>query len=319
MTDQITEPVRTLLTGLIDYAGLFPPAKLSMSKATATYARHLQGPHAFALGRFLVPVSRLEEFGREGAMVMPGTYATSGYQEMMDAADPWSVSLIVDRPLEETLDLIDGFNAHHSDAANGRAKIDAIEMKVGTPGEIDDVIDEIPDDVRIAFEIPPAVVMGGDPRGFAAALSGGEASAKVRCGGVTADAFPSPEDLARVIHACALADAPLKFTAGLHHPVRAEHALTYEDNAPRGVMHGFLNVFLAAGFARSKMHDEVATIALLSETDADAFRVTQSGIAWRDTVLETAKIARTRESFALGYGSCSFDEPLDDLRTLGWI
>ena len=63
------------------------------------------------------------------------------------------------------------------------------------------------------------------------------------------EAIPDPADLARFIAACAAAGVPWKATAGLHHPVRAEQALTYEPGAPRAVMHGFLNVFAAAAFA----------------------------------------------------------------------
>lgn len=314
----MTQGVRTLLTGLIDYAGLFPPASLSMSRSAANYARELQGEHAYALGRFLCSVSRLEELSKDGAVVMPGTYATSGYQEMIDAADPWSIGAIVDTDLDTALGRIDEFNARHSHADAGRAHIDAIEMRVREPGDIDDALDEIPEDLSAAFELPKEVVFGGDPRGFVAALAGNSAACKVRCGGVTPDAIPSPGDIARVMVACVAGDVPMKFTAGLHHPVRSEQPLTYDEDPPRAVMHGYLNVFIAAALLRARaIRDESAAADVLSETDPDAFVLTDDACGWRDHNIEVGKLARARESFALGYGSCSFEEPIGDLKALG--
>ena len=61
-------PVRAAFESLIDYAGLFPPAALPMAGAVAEYAEALRGEHAWMLGRFIVPASRIAElgdFGRE--------------------------------------------------------------------------------------------------------------------------------------------------------------------------------------------------------------------------------------------------------------
>ena len=88
-------------------------------------------------------------------------------------------------------------------------------------------------------------------RGLIAAMAGTGAHAKIRTGGVTPEAFPQATSVARFIHACAMADVGFKATAGLHHPVRGEFNLTYEPACPRGVMYGFLNVFMAAALAMS--------------------------------------------------------------------
>jgi hypothetical protein len=53
--------LRALLEGLIDYAGLFPPAALSMQDAVRNYARYREGEYAWALGKFVVPEARAKE------------------------------------------------------------------------------------------------------------------------------------------------------------------------------------------------------------------------------------------------------------------
>ena len=315
----MTESMRALLAGLIDYAGLFPPAKLPMDEVCRNYAVYLSGEHAFALGKLKCRVSQLGALSERGAVVMPGTYATSGYTEMAHVAEAWTVSAVIDRPLEESIDAIDAFNERHSDAGRGLARITALEMKIEEPGDVDEALDEIPSDIAAAFELPASAIFGGDPRGFVAALAGGEARAKVRCGGLTPDAFPSCEDLARFIGACIGAEVAFEATAGLHHPVRAEHALTYEANAPRGVMHGFLNVFIGASLARCRAIGPGEIVAVLEERDPSAFEFTDEACGWQGRRITREQLVRCREAFCVGYGSCSFTEPLEDLGGLGLV
>src|SRR5947209_8360818 len=53
--------LRALLAGIIDYAGLFPPARLSLDLALTTYTHYRRGPDAWMLGRFVCPAARLPE------------------------------------------------------------------------------------------------------------------------------------------------------------------------------------------------------------------------------------------------------------------
>src|SRR5215471_10308407 len=53
--------LRILLTHLIDYAGLFPPAALEMPEAQRNYAAYRAGEYSWMLGRFVVPAARLDE------------------------------------------------------------------------------------------------------------------------------------------------------------------------------------------------------------------------------------------------------------------
>ena len=139
--------------------------------------------------------------------------------------------------------------------------------------------------------------------------------AKLRTGGLKPDAIPSVHDVAAFIVACAARRLPLKATAGLHHPIRALHPLTYEVQAPRAVMHGFLNVFMAAAFA---WHGKPNIEPMLAETDATAFRFDDRA-RWRDWSLDIGQLREARQEFAHSFGSCSFEEPIHDLQALGLL
>ena len=300
------DSLRLLVDGLVDYAGLFPPAKLPMDRAVANYASYRASDDAWMLGRFIVPVSRLGEFEKAAASHLPRDRD----------AEPWTISALVGPDADADIEAIFNFNrAHAEDPANGLAVIDSIELKREDPFEIDRLMKLIPEQLTPYFELPAS----GENRPAITALAGTGGRAKIRCGGVTPDLFPSAEDVARFIIRCSSADVALKATAGLHHPIRAEHALTYEDDAPRGVMHGFLNVFLCAAFVRRARLEEADAVRGRMETDATAFRFGPEGVRWDGKSLDNARLAGVRESFAIGYGSCSFTEPTDDLRTLGLL
>jgi len=309
-----TESLRALVAGLFDYAGLFPPTGRGMQRAVESYARDRMGEDAWMLGRFVCAASRLDELSEHGAALMPGTYATSGYREHADTLEPWGVTVVADLPLEDALAHIVEFNERHSREDRGLARADAVEIKASSAAFIDETLDEVPGDILPFYELPIDL----DCRGMVAALSGSGACAKVRCGGVTPDAIPAPERIAAFLHACAAGDVPFKATAGLHHPVRAEQPLTYEPSPPRGVMHGFVNVFLAAVAARADRASPDDLVAILNERDPSAFTFTDAAAAWRGREWAAASITSIRASFALSIGSCSFEEPVGDLRGLGW-
>jgi hypothetical protein len=141
------------------------------------------------------------------------------------------------------------------------------------------------------------------------------ARAKVRTGGLTADLFPSPEALADFLVECAQRKLAFKATAGLHHSVRGVYKLTYEPDSACATMHGFLNVLLAAclgwyGGSRAQVR------ATLEETDAAALRFDDEGVAWHGHRLSNAQLAAAREEFIVSFGSCSFEEPLQELGKL---
>jgi hypothetical protein len=121
--------------------------------------------------------------------------------------------------------------------------------------------------------------------------------------------------VAAFIVACAERRLPFKATAGLHHPIRALQPLTYGADAPRAVLHGFLNVFLAAAFA---WHGQRNIEPILAELDGNAFRFDERAY-WRDWSLDAGQIREARAQFSHSFGSCSFEEPVGDLEALGLL
>ncbi len=136
--------------------------------------------------------------------------------------------------------------------------------------------------------------------------------AKIRTGGVTAEAFPSPEKVATFIRACRQRKIPFKATAGLHHPIRCARAFTDAPGSPSGIMHGFVNVFVAAALPGSASQ-------ILHEENARAFGFDEGGIWYHDLRVTTDELARVRQQYAISFGSCSFEEPIADLKELGWL
>jgi len=294
--------LRDLLSGLIDYAGLFPPAALDMRTATRRYAEYRDGEYRWALGRFVLPVARLDEFEKAAEGILPD----GGWE----GDDFWRLSALGGDDLPSDLNRIAEFNQKRA----GTAVIDTIEIKAGRVGDIVNVVKLTPANLTPYFEVS----IGDDPTELIKSVAETEARAKVRTGGVTADAFPSSFDLARFIKICAEEDVPFKATAGLHHPLRSVNRLTYAPDSASAMMHGFLNVFLAAAFAQSGM-DVDRLVELLEEKSPEGFQFDSGGVTWRDEMIVRGQLRNSRNLLAIAFGSCSFEEPIEDLKKIGLL
>ncbi len=287
-----------LLEGLIDYAGLFPPAGLGMDSATRNYASYRTSGTQWMLGRFIVPASRLAEFDQ--ALLL-----------LEDDRTEWQLSALIGGDAASDVTRILDFNSRHASDSKSQAIVSAIEVKAGTPDGVRRLDQAIPSNVPTYFEIPIS-----DPaRDCIAAISDCGRNAKIRLGGDVPELIPPVEQVAEFLHLCAKAKVPFKATAGLHHPIRSVHKLTYADDSPIGTMHGFFNVFLAASFLREGMDVSEAAELLLETSDA-AFEFHGDDVCWRSNRLTRAQIAGSRSKFAMSFGSCSFTEPVDDLHRL---
>ncbi|MEM7452803.1 MAG: hypothetical protein AAF456_00480 [Planctomycetota bacterium] len=302
--------IREFCSGLVDYAGLFPPAGLPLESVIRNYAKYRSGDHAFMLRRLVVPASRLAEFEKLAGEVLPKEPDT----------EPWRISALLpsvdaaDGAFQFAVSGIRQFNERHLVPENGSAVVDAIEIKAPTMESLRETTKQLGNEAFQSFvEIPHREDPVDMINELARLNSSGRFFAKIRTGGVTQELIPAPEEVARFIFCCAENMLGMKATAGLHHPVRSEFNLTYEEDAPRGTMHGFLNVFSAmcAAYGLGARTDELS--ALLKEDSAGAFEFEQERLVAGPFNLSARKIAAIRDKYAISFGSCSFDEPKDEL------
>ena len=294
--------LQTLLTGAIDYAGLFPPAALSMREAVARYADYRGAAEAWALGRFVVPLARVEEL-------------VAAQRAVGSHGQAWRLSVLLGDDAAADASRIRALNATHARSA----VIDSAEVKVSGPAaaarrRIASLAEELPPSVRLFVEAP----IDHELRLHIAAIAAANACAKIRTGGVTKEAFPPASDIARFLICCAEHDTRFKATAGLHHPWRGNYPLTYESGAPTANMFGFLNVLVAAALARRGGSEEDLLAVLESERGND-FRFDDGELRWRSLRLTRQELVESHATFALSFGSCSFEEPVLDLRRLALL
>ena len=294
----VMRSVRTLLTGAIDYAGLFPPAGLPMAEAVLNYATYRNSNYSWMLGRFVVTAARLDEF-----------YENARDFISRDAANAWRVSVIVGEDTTETMHRLKDFNTR----CGPGLVCDTVDINADSHGAIENAVASLPDDVTAYFELAAYENLAD----LVATLALKGQRAKIRTGGVTPNAFPTAREIIRFVQTCLAANVPFKATAGLHHPIRCFRPLTYEANAPEGTMHGFLNVFLMTGFAREGYKPSVLEEVMEEEFD-EVFRFEDRAVVWRDDfVLNLLQIERIRKFGIQSFGSCSFDEPVEDLQKMG--
>ena len=291
---------RALLDRLIDDASLFPPAQLPMRQALRAHARHNESAYAFIGGRFVLAASRIDEFTstrQDGAIDV---------SVILDAGSAGAKGDTVRADLHrvERLRALDGVTVGGLEIKLS-AVVDAVELRrvVMLVGE------GFQSDVSVWYELAYAGGWAGSLDDTLAALAFARTEtpdhvmlgAKIRCGGAV---VPSVDDVAAFIVAAHRHRVPWKATAGLHHPVRGGNA------------HGFLNLFVAGCALNAEVLPEDRVAAVVAEEDARNFVVDPTHVAWRDAQMDADAVAAGR-GHCVAFGSCSFDEPVNDLRALG--
>jgi hypothetical protein len=79
-----------------------------------------------------------------------------------------------------------------------------------------------------------------------------------------------------------------------------------------------VNVFLAAALAWLGKEEELI-IATLEEKSAETFRFAEDRVSWHENILTAGQIGSMRRDFGIDFGSCSFLEPVNELKALGWL
>jgi hypothetical protein len=281
--------IEALLEGLIDYAGLYPPASLDTHSAVRNYLGFQQSKYAFALGRFVVDLNRIEEL-RKAAGVSIGELRLS----------------VVASPSDNWRDL--------SRLIEAGLRIDLLEVKGVRPADVGPLIERVPAGLVTYFEVP----MDGMETDLLSAVETAGARVKLRMGGVVAESFPPTSRVANTLKKLANKRVAFKATAGLHHSVRSSYRFTYEPESPIGVMHGFLNLFCAAALMYFGGDPDEAE-RILKEEEATVFQLCNGEIHWRASRWTAGQMGEVRRKFMNSFGSCSFEEPIRDLERLGWL
>jgi hypothetical protein len=279
----VSNSVPPLLVGLLDDAAMFPPGSAPLSDALAAHRLHRAAWYAPLVGPLLIPA---DEVG--------GLWARLRGAE---GAPPERLGV----GLVGRLPVVAGALA----ASGGQLDVRLIEAPVAKRGE--DPMPGIQAFLAVAgtlagyAEVPLTWGLLAALDALAEARTAGQGVApKFRTGGLAAELFPTPVELAAVICACRDRDLPFKLTAGLH------HALRHTDPETGFLHHGFLNV-LAGSIAAADGAEAADVAEVLASTDAVPLVEAVRGRLDEDRPLW------------IGYGTCSIGEPLADMRRLGLL
>jgi hypothetical protein len=307
--------LRALLERSIDYAGMFPPCSLGLEPALKNQAQYVRSPDTWMLSTFVLPVAQFEAAEKDLSQFDPKhALRISALGPKTETAAEFIAAL------KTVTEAIRSFQTQHADLVS----VVQLEMPLPTNnagpartdlGVLNEARSAIGDLKLQAFWEGPIDAAEQTIALLAAHNSKTKAAAfgyKLRTGGVTVDAFPVSIQIARALIAAVKHHVPIKFTAGLHHPVRQ-----FRDEV-QTKMHGFLNVLGAGVLAAEHQWNEQQTVAMLEDEDAAAFSFHDTVFAWREWEITMDRI-KARRKLVTSFGSCSFDEPREDLRALGFL
>jgi hypothetical protein len=302
----VSASLQALLTRSIDYAGMFPPCSLDLESALRNQAEYVRSPDAWMLGAFVLPVEQFDvarQLLSQFDPLHPLRVAalgpkTSNADDFLDAVEKADEAI---RWLSSNVDLV---SISHLEMLLSQ------DVGLASLKEARSILGDLP----VFWEAPPdkaqqTIALLAEHNSDADLATFGY---KLRTGGVTADAFPTSAQIADALVTPATHQLPIKFTAGLHHPIRQ-----FRDEV-KTKMHGFLNVLGAAVLAAEHRWDAHQTSMMLEGEKADSFSFTDEFFAWREWKISIERL-QYRRKFVASFGSCSFDEPRDDLRALGLL
>lgn len=324
------QTVTPFLSEIIDYAGLYPPASLSLEHAFAKYIEHSTSPYSWMLSKFVIGSDKLRDFEK----------LISAHPEL---AFPVDLSIVA--PLTTEFDefkhaitsVVKEIALLHK-KLKGKVRTSTLEIKlpveaiyttspVDTIKAIDYAVKVMSRSVvlphRLFFEVPgfdfdfkmtekvirliaahnEKIQTMNLPHYIFSGL-------KIRCGGVEAHQFPPSRYLAKAVLSGRDENVAIKFTAGLHHPIR------HYNESVKTKMHGFLNVFGASILSYTQDLSEAEFVEILNDEKPSNFKFTDQYFAWKDFAAPALEIRMLRMLSVLSYGSCSFDEPIEDLQKL---
>ncbi|MFS0764416.1 hypothetical protein [Peribacillus phoenicis] len=306
--------LNVLLENLIDYAGLFPPANLPLDAAIENYANYINSEDAWMLGPFIIPVKKINEL--------------QAYADLFLKKKPLNLSVVGRKSesenecvvqLKEDLEQIHAY----SNKYNVWSNVEAFEMPLPSIVPTQDLLEEVSSGAKkLGMKAFCEMSLVNDDhwkKNLCSTLDAIVAfnslhkdrlGVKLRTGGIKAEMFPSPEKVAFVIASCRDRDLPIKFTAGLHHPIRM-----YREEV-NTKMHGFLNIFLAGMLAYHLNLDEERIEKIISDENTSHFTIADDRLVWKSLSITSQEMKELRKNSLCSFGSCSFDEPRDELLEL---
>ncbi|MEV0001284.1 hypothetical protein AB0H28_03215 [Micromonospora sp. NPDC050980] len=276
--------VPRLLAGLVDDAAVFPPGNAALPDAVTAHRTHRAAWYAGLVGPLLLPASEIVQGALHGLAdpgLVIGLIGDTGLDQLPAALAALTPDGVTARQVEAPV------------AKRGEDPQPGLTELVALAGRLDGI--------AVYAEVPLTFGLMGALDTLARSRADGlPVAAKFRTGGLAAELFPTPAELAAVICACRDRDLPFKLTAGLHHAIR------HRDPETGFTHHGFVNV-LAATLAADEGAEVDGVAELLTATDP--LRVVESARARREA----------DRPLWVGYGSCSIAEPLTDLIRLGLV
>ncbi len=324
-----------LLERTIDYAGLFPPAGLSIAETVFRFDQYRNSSYRSRLGRLVVNWKQLDSIEEAVRRLNPA-----------DDGNCWKISALLPCvstdgkdviELQAALQSVADFNLRFAPSVPSDTSqadphfvglmVDSLEVKISHEGQIEPTTSEIraamdhPNDfpVDLFLEIdchadPTALIKQTSLR--RQETSDSHLYAKIRTGSVVAQEIPESREVARFIECCTTHQLPFKATAGLHHPLRGEYRMTYQPDSTRGMMHGYVNMFVATLMSVEHQLNQSQIEAILNETDSTHFQFDYNSVAWQSFRITRQRIEELRQQTLLSFGSCSFDEPTQELAAI---
>ncbi|WP_136808872.1 hypothetical protein [Desulfosediminicola flagellatus] len=291
--------LHAFLTGLIDYAGFFPPAQLNLETSLNNFGLYLSQDYGWMLSRCILPCNELENIQKDYDFRYSVIVSSAVTAEEIESLSKFSKNITM---IEVSIADSDRNSAQYTEMlAHIISRLELANLS----------------NIRLFIEANQiAPVVDAIVQYNCSQTGSGSISAigyKLRCGGTTSKAFPAVERVAEVITTCSTRKIPFKFTGGLHQPLRYYHP-------EMAIMqHGFINVFGASLLYAANRLPEDQIIECLEDEDATNIHFTDEQFSWKSYTLSTSEIDTLRENRIVSFGSCSFEEPLEGLAGLGLL
>jgi hypothetical protein len=317
--------LQVLLAGTVDYAGIFPPASLHLEEAARRYVDYRSSENSWMLGAFVCPALRLREL-----LPLPMLFEGDSFPEISVLLSGGASSHEFLERLADDLGAVIRFREEIDFRVSirqleGKIPDELLETDVVTVRKFVDCLASVREstevqDAAVFLEVPlderrhqllPVVngALGAFNRQRLDSLEGPMGS-KFRMGG---PGVPSADAVAYGIAASRDAGVRFKATAGLHHPFYSHDLLT------DSVEHGFINVHAAAVLAAVHHFEVDALVPILTDPEPGHFKFSSDGLEWMTHKASISQIERGRREGIVSFGSCSFEEPIEDLKRLALL